>query len=431
MNKYLYYFFIFLSASAIAFNCENSKTYEELASKFTSCSKKVHLTYDDGPDANVTPTIIKELSKRNVSATFFVSTKNLKPNEKNQVLIDMIENGHNVASHGHHHYAHDLRLLRTTEGFICDPNMLSPEESEAEIAKSWKLIEDATEGKSITQKNKIFRFPYGRGASPSKFEMSAMSLANSNKEICEDKELLKNLKEDPSYAENLKEYRNFRSEALKRVHASNSDHLGWNYDSSDSNSYISQKASEDPNWYLNKVIGDLCTNPANSISALFHDFNKKFNATIAGDLIDIGRCLGIEFVSYEKLMEQKQFLIDKGVLQPKPELRDFLMNNNSEINEVVQIEITNSCQLVNDEKKTCQSSNGNEYSQCEGIDYICYNGSWFAKSHKTIRKNCSTKTCISQYSSRIFKQCEGSDSICLDGVWKSKNDPAVQDICFN
>jgi len=392
----------------------------------------VHLSFDDGPDTKNTPVILDKLTARGVQASFYVSTTNLKPGETNPTLIKMLEQGHIVASHGHHHHAHDLRLIQTANGLVCDTQMLSPEESQRQIDLSLKLISQATNGKSEEQDHLLFRFPYGRGASPSPKEMEALNRFGSAQKACEQD--LSKLEADPDYAQHLKDYREFQSGALKRLHGQQRDHVGWNFDSQDSVANVAKQAAEEPNWYIEKTLKGLCENPQNSIMALFHDNNKPFNAATMGDIVDVGRCLGLKFVTYSELLNEREFLTKIGVLQEAPKLES------SEFKEMIKlisdppspntnIQCSASSTSTANKKVSCQSSNGKTYQHCQGESSICINGAWVAAEHSDVEKLCSKKQCYSEYTKTYFNQCEGKDSVCVGGQWVKNTDSKVQEIC--
>lgn len=61
----------------------------------------VALTFDDGPKASTTPTLLDGLSKRGVHATFFVIGENVEGNE--DLLLRMDREGHQIGLHTFHH----------------------------------------------------------------------------------------------------------------------------------------------------------------------------------------------------------------------------------------------------------------------------------------------------------------------------------------
>ncbi len=67
----------------------------------TSGKKRVALTFDDGPDAKITPKILDCLIKNNVKATFFFQGGNIKNNEA--VVKKAYNNGMQIAGHSYSH----------------------------------------------------------------------------------------------------------------------------------------------------------------------------------------------------------------------------------------------------------------------------------------------------------------------------------------
>lgn len=61
----------------------------------------VALTFDDGPRASTTPTLLDGLSQRGVHATFFVIGENVEGNE--ELLLRMDREGHQIGLHTFHH----------------------------------------------------------------------------------------------------------------------------------------------------------------------------------------------------------------------------------------------------------------------------------------------------------------------------------------
>ena len=110
--------------------------YRKLLSKavFNANTEKVYLTFDDGPDPEVTPAILNILAEQNATATFFILGENA---EKHPEILDRIRSeGHVLANHG---YAH-------LDGWKVD------EEA---------FIENVKRGEKVSG-SKVFRPPYGR-----------------------------------------------------------------------------------------------------------------------------------------------------------------------------------------------------------------------------------------------------------------------------
>lgn len=74
----------------------------------------VALTFDDGPDASKTASIVRMLAEHKAHATFFIQGAHVSGNEA--IIKEMIENGHEVANHTWSHpnlsVTHDDDILR-------------------------------------------------------------------------------------------------------------------------------------------------------------------------------------------------------------------------------------------------------------------------------------------------------------------------------
>lgn len=91
-------------------------------------SKKISLTFDDGPHPGYTEKLLALLKEKGVSATFFVVGKQV---EKYPHLLQKIfQDGHEIANHSYSH--RDLRFL-------------SPEERQMELGKTHELVKSMTE----------------------------------------------------------------------------------------------------------------------------------------------------------------------------------------------------------------------------------------------------------------------------------------------
>ena len=65
-------------------------------------TKKLVLTYDDGPNPNTTPKILDVLKSSTRRQPFFVLTKKVTPNTE-WIVKRMIDEGHILANHDHDH----------------------------------------------------------------------------------------------------------------------------------------------------------------------------------------------------------------------------------------------------------------------------------------------------------------------------------------
>lgn len=104
-------------------------------------TKKIALTFDDGPHAVNTPEILKILKERNIKATFFVLGKQL---ERNPHLGTMIVNdGHDLGNHSYDHV--DIRKV-------------SLKKFHSSVKKSEAVISNHTKNSRV----KLIRTPFGR-----------------------------------------------------------------------------------------------------------------------------------------------------------------------------------------------------------------------------------------------------------------------------
>ena len=113
--------------------------------KKKTCEKKIWLTFDDGPEEEVTEFILETLKKLNIKASFFLIGKNIK--EYPELTKEIIKEGHIV---GNHSYSHLNGFKSKNEEYIYD------------IELGQKLINEKLVEMGITNKIKIFRPPYGR-----------------------------------------------------------------------------------------------------------------------------------------------------------------------------------------------------------------------------------------------------------------------------
>jgi peptidoglycan/xylan/chitin deacetylase (PgdA/CDA1 family) len=91
-------------------------------------ARGVVLTFDDGPDPEWTPRVLKELERKNAVATFFVIGK--KAEQHPELVREMVERGHTV---GLHSYAHD-RLF----------SLRSERRVRADLKRGMKVLEGIT-----------------------------------------------------------------------------------------------------------------------------------------------------------------------------------------------------------------------------------------------------------------------------------------------
>lgn len=108
-------------------------------------TKKVVLTFDDGPDAVQTPRLLDILKKYNVKATFFMLSE--KFNDKTLPLIKRVASeGHIIASHHHDHE---------------NNNSKSEAEYREGLKKSILNVAQVLEDIDAPNRELYYRFPYG------------------------------------------------------------------------------------------------------------------------------------------------------------------------------------------------------------------------------------------------------------------------------
>ena len=110
---------------------------------YKSNTKRVFLTFDDGPSSTVTPDILNTLKSENIKATFFVLGTMVKSNP--EILKREREEGHYIANHG---YSHVYKKVYE--------NKNKPLE---EYNKTNELIQKALN--DPTYQSNVFRFPGG------------------------------------------------------------------------------------------------------------------------------------------------------------------------------------------------------------------------------------------------------------------------------
>lgn len=358
----------------------NDPLFNELLNEFKAqnlnCNGiSTHLTFDDGPNEKTSGIILKELDKRNIKATFFTTTTNLVANipglaEREAILKRELQNGHTVASHGHEHNAYDLRITGTKEAGY------TPKERENQINESVELLDRATDGKFSKQNYRLFRFPYGRGASPSQKEIEEMERTK------------KMVFKGSSYAEKLREYRRM-SPALQQIGAHDFSHIGWNHDSNDSSLPFKMPSEEVFRKYVKSNIEELCS-PGKSVKvSLYHDV-KEVNTRAIPLIADLGSCLGLKFITPKEMMNNS-FLTNTDVILKKNQIHKAPVEMADEIGNLLK--------TVNAPAKQCPESVRNDSPAGDG--------------------------CYSTYLKKTFKNCEGETSKCYGGKWYGASDPLI------
>lgn len=328
--------------------------------------KRVHLTFDDGPHPQFTPLLLRELNLRGVKSTFFVSTTNIAPGREAQrnIVKSIMDTGHAVGSHGHEHVAHALR----------NGERLSPEESMRQIRLSTQYLNEATGNRFSRQRPLMFRFPYGRGVLPSDAEMDEMERRGEIRFSSSDR------------AVRLREYRAL-SGPLHRIAEADYGHLLWNHDSGDSSSSAPSNTPEAKSAFVVRNLSEMCSSTNRDIVALFHDI-KSFNPEVIPVLIDLGRCLGINFVDAPTIQSSEALRtaatwIPRESIQQEPVRRvdaiaDLLRNLNANCPD----------EEVQEAPGSCYSQDLNRYFRdCEaGEVSICIRGGWTTKTEEKLQQ---------------------------------------------
>jgi len=350
-------------AEEVCKNMGNDPLFEQILAELHSCNKHdVHITFDDGPSLDVTGEILKKLKKREVKATFFVTTTLLEKDPNLRKLVAQeLEDKHTVGSHGYEHKPYDLRLVNGQP----DNQRLSEAEGKRQIALSVDLLNQATGGEFGRQQHKLFRFPYGRGAMPSAGELNYME---DNGQI---------VFRSKDYSKRLLEYRQW-SPAVGKISQKGFSHLGWNHDSQDFQYGASNNSAISVKEYTTENLKRLCKSRESKQVALFHDI-KAINVRAIPLIIDIGRCLGLNFISSEEMMRKSDPLMANGVLIPKDfQLKGSVNKPNDALETIIQtLSAPKTCQLISPPThQTCTSSKGIIYKEGEGEDSICIKGKW-------------------------------------------------------
>lgn len=117
-----------------------SNFYIKAVCKGDKSSKRIAITFDDGPMKEFTPRLLDLLKNENVPASFFLIGKNISGNE--DLVKRMVSEGHSIGNHSYSHtYWFSLNNAKTiTEDLKkCDEEIF----------------------KAIGEKPKMFRPPYG------------------------------------------------------------------------------------------------------------------------------------------------------------------------------------------------------------------------------------------------------------------------------
>lgn len=378
-----YLLIVFLSISFAHAQICDFKSHESLGQEIMNdllaeglkCNgQPVHMTFDDGPSSAVTPKLLEELKMRNVKASFFITTSRLQNSPSSQQMVrDTMSQGHLIASHGVDHDAYDIKVRGDT---LIDPGF-SQEKREQQVQKSYDLLNEATGGKFKNQKMILYRFPYGRGAMPSPAEIKYM----------ETHQMMSFSSQD--YSKQLIEYRN-QSPALLTLQAKGFSHLAWNHDSDDSkypNAPMDPMVLRD---HIKANLRSLCAARRPQVS-LFHDI-KVFNLDVVPVVLDIGKCLGLQFISPDQMNGMRNVFAASGVLIEKSEIQKAPLRTLASVMSGIREAAKAEAVCVDEGEKSCYSSDYDRYyADCSGGDSVCYRGKWFKTSDPVIKNKCPNR----------------------------------------
>jgi len=94
--------FAFLLACAIAPFLPRLGFFLPIVGRGKPGEKGVALTFDDGPDPEVTPLLLDLLDRHSVPATFFVTGE--RAAQHPSILRDILSRGHTIGNHSYHHF---------------------------------------------------------------------------------------------------------------------------------------------------------------------------------------------------------------------------------------------------------------------------------------------------------------------------------------
>ena len=92
----------FLLACAVAPFLPRTGFFLPIIGRGKPGKKGVSLTFDDGPDPEVTPLLLDLLDRHSVSATFFVTGERAAHHPS--ILRDILSRGHAIGNHSYHHF---------------------------------------------------------------------------------------------------------------------------------------------------------------------------------------------------------------------------------------------------------------------------------------------------------------------------------------
>jgi hypothetical protein len=120
--------------------------------------------------------------------------------------------------------------------------------------------------------------------------------------------------------------------------------------------------------------------------ALFHDI-KTINKEAIPLLIDLGRCLGMEFISSSAMMKEPALTRSGIIVDRKQDLKVVGAEVVKKIELANQkVNSPNQCNTPSNQPKTCTSENGRTYQDCQGEESICFDGRFWC-AHSRLENN--------------------------------------------
>ncbi len=139
---FIYPVVVFIYSLIVFYGCYyiGSGFFMKIACSAKTDTKKIAISFDDGPAKNYTPQILQVLKENNVPAAFFCIGNRISSNEN--ILRQIDEEGHIIGNHSHcHHFWFDMYSSKKMQA---DMRMM-----------------DESVNKVIGKTPKLFRPPYG------------------------------------------------------------------------------------------------------------------------------------------------------------------------------------------------------------------------------------------------------------------------------
>jgi len=137
---FLFVFIWFLITAIGSFQIRLNYHFHSLNNNYKIVENHISITFDDGPNPEFTPKVLKLLKEHNAKASFFLIGKNAE--KYPEIVRQIVANGHSI---GNHSYSHSKNF-----------GLFSTEKVAAELKKANSILKDIT-GKNI----KMFRPPFG------------------------------------------------------------------------------------------------------------------------------------------------------------------------------------------------------------------------------------------------------------------------------